>query len=292
LPKNCADRSIIYDFLTLNLGDKMMRNINSKNISDANASGRGLSSAPWNNYGNSFLTSKKVHNVKSEQNGRSMIEMLGVLAIIGVLSVGGIAGYSKAMHKYRMNKTIEQITLIAGNIRTFFAPQKSYEGIYCVGNSNGTSFSNHGYYNNGCPIIRKAKILPDEMITVNDAGEITNIVNPFGDGVNLETANNSALSDHQAFKIRYYLQDSDLEACIELASHDWTATGVKGIKVFDIGPGTGGYITVPGSLDKAVDLCSKTLGGSDYTEIRFFFDVSDNCWNETNGYTCLEAGEN
>ena len=29
--------------------------------------------------------------------GRSMIEMLGVLAIIAVLSVGGIAGYSKAM---------------------------------------------------------------------------------------------------------------------------------------------------------------------------------------------------
>ena len=27
------------------------------------------------------------------QSGRSMIEMLGVLAIIGVLSVGGIAGY-------------------------------------------------------------------------------------------------------------------------------------------------------------------------------------------------------
>ena len=32
-------------------------------------------------------------------SGRSMIEMLGVLAIIGVLSVGGIAGYSKAMQK-------------------------------------------------------------------------------------------------------------------------------------------------------------------------------------------------
>jgi len=41
-------------------------------------------------------------NVKN-QNGRSMIEMLGVLAIIGVLSVGGIAGYSKAMTKYRIN---------------------------------------------------------------------------------------------------------------------------------------------------------------------------------------------
>jgi len=58
-----------------------------------------------------------------------MIEMLGVLAIIGVLSVGGIAGYSKAMHKYRINKTIEQITLIAGNVRSFFAPQRNYSGL-------------------------------------------------------------------------------------------------------------------------------------------------------------------
>ena len=35
--------------------------------------------------------------IKNNQIGRSMVEMLGVLAIIGVLSVGGIAGYSKAM---------------------------------------------------------------------------------------------------------------------------------------------------------------------------------------------------
>ena len=58
---------------------------------------------------------------KESQSGRSMIEMLGVLAIIGVLSVGGIAGYSKAIMKYRINKTIEQITLVAGNVRTFFS---------------------------------------------------------------------------------------------------------------------------------------------------------------------------
>ncbi|MBQ8671083.1 MAG: prepilin-type N-terminal cleavage/methylation domain-containing protein [Alphaproteobacteria bacterium] len=37
--------------------------------------------------------------IKNNESGRSMIEMLGVLAIIGVLSVGGIAGYSKAMQK-------------------------------------------------------------------------------------------------------------------------------------------------------------------------------------------------
>ena len=37
-----------------------------------------------------------------------MIEMLGVLAIIGVLSVGGIAGYSKAMEMYKLNKLIQE----------------------------------------------------------------------------------------------------------------------------------------------------------------------------------------
>ncbi len=42
--------------------------------------------------------------------GRSMVEMLGVLAIIGVLSAGGLAGYSKAMFKHRMNETINITT--------------------------------------------------------------------------------------------------------------------------------------------------------------------------------------
>ena len=40
------------------------------------------------------------------ENGRSMVEMLGVLAIIGVLSVGGIAGYTMAMNKYKANENL------------------------------------------------------------------------------------------------------------------------------------------------------------------------------------------
>ena len=55
--------------------------------------------------------------------GRSMVEMLGVLAIIGVLSVGAIAGYSKAMFKYKLNKHAEQlntvINAVARNVHSF-----------------------------------------------------------------------------------------------------------------------------------------------------------------------------
>ena len=45
------------------------------------------------------------------QSGRSMVEMLGVLAIIGVLSIGGIAGYSYAMDKHKANRAINEINL-------------------------------------------------------------------------------------------------------------------------------------------------------------------------------------
>ena len=46
----------------------------------------------------------------ADPKGRSMVEMLGVLAIVGVLSVGAIAGYSKAMMKYKLNKHAESFS--------------------------------------------------------------------------------------------------------------------------------------------------------------------------------------
>ena len=49
---------------------------------------------------------------KINQNGRSIPEMLGVLAIVGILSVGGIAGYGRAMMKYKLNKQLTQYTAI------------------------------------------------------------------------------------------------------------------------------------------------------------------------------------
>jgi type II secretory pathway pseudopilin PulG len=52
---------------------------------------------------------KKMMN--TNESGRSMVEMLGVLAIIGVLSIGGIAGYTQAMRKYRVNEAVNAITM-------------------------------------------------------------------------------------------------------------------------------------------------------------------------------------
>lgn len=66
---------------------------------------------------------------KFNENGRSMVEMLGVLAIIGVLSAGGLAGYSKAMFKHKLNSTMDQITMLVTNIRTMYGTQGNYDGL-------------------------------------------------------------------------------------------------------------------------------------------------------------------
>ncbi len=84
------------------------------------------------------------------QSGRSMVEMLGVLAIIGVLSVGGIAGYSKAMHKYKVNKFSDQMTHIIANIQASFGVQGTTDGL---NNEN----------------IKKMGLVPSEMYKTKDS---------------------------------------------------------------------------------------------------------------------------
>ena len=50
------------------------------------------------------------------QFGRSMVEMLGVLAIIGVLSIGGLLGYRRAVNKYQANTILDDVNRFAFTI--------------------------------------------------------------------------------------------------------------------------------------------------------------------------------
>lgn len=71
---------------------------------------------------NCFVISDKHHNNRAEK-GRSMIEMVGVLAIVGVLSAGGLIGYSQAMKKIKINQTLQQMHMIISNVKSRFADQ-------------------------------------------------------------------------------------------------------------------------------------------------------------------------
>ena len=50
--------------------------------------------------------------------GRSMVEMLGVLAIIGVLSIGGIMGFRRAMDTHHVNNLMNDVSLLGMAVAT------------------------------------------------------------------------------------------------------------------------------------------------------------------------------
>ena len=156
---------------------------------------------------------------RTTQGGRSMIEMLGVLAIVGVLSAGGIAGYSMAMQSHKTNQLIEKINLIAMQAR------KMYKGNY-------------------------ASVSIQNLI---DAGRITDTSNPFGGNLLLQTSGWGSTMFHIKAD-----GNIPADACIEVLTADWGSSGVfEGIhligsseKVYRYSAGTW-----PPSMAEAVSTC-------------------------------------
>ena len=63
------------------------------------------------------MKSKHINSIIKEsiysESGRSLVEMLGVLAIMGILTIGGIAGFNYAMNKQRANATVNYVNQLA-----------------------------------------------------------------------------------------------------------------------------------------------------------------------------------
>ena len=153
---------------------------------------------------------------KDDQNGRSMVEMLGVLAIIGVLSVGGIAGYSKAMTKFKINKTMDQVSMLVANIRTLYSGQRNYSGL---STSTAVGFG----------------IIPNEMYK-----DSSSLVNAFNGTVTISVAGNlptaTDAGDTKAFQIVY--SGLSREACVTISSADWGTGAASGLVGMELGSAT------------------------------------------------------
>jgi len=170
---------------------------------------------------------------RNDQSGRSMIEMLGVLAIIGVLSVGGISGYSKAMAKYKLTKAQDQITMLLMNIRTAYATSPSYSDL--------TSIKAAEY-----------NLAPNEMVTKNTNGSYTGLNGTFGGAVTVEACTADKCGENHG-NTYFYITFASLgkEACRSLASSDCGADGLVSMKVGDTSYGVSDLPVNLGAADTA-----------------------------------------
>ena len=144
--------------------------------------------------------------MKTNETGRSMIEMLGVLAIIGVLSVGGIAGYSKAMNKFKTNKVADNVSMIVTNIRTLYAQQKTYDGL-----DNDSAI--------------QMGVVPDELQIADTSNTITGkkLQNAFLGDVTIAAADVPGADAGSGTDMGFTVTFAGLtkEACVTLATNDW-----------------------------------------------------------------------
>lgn len=141
---------------------------------------------------------------KIDQSGRSMIEMLGVLAIIGVLSIGGIAGYTKAMSKYKITKATDNLTMLLADIRTLYADKQAFVGL-----------SNES--------VLEYELAPSGMVGPDE----DTLVNAFGGSVFVTPVKYNGITA-AGFVVVY--NGMDKASCMNLATSDW-GNGVFGITV-------------------------------------------------------------
>lgn len=79
------------------------------------------------------LTMKKANGDKmkfiNQESGRSMIEMLGVLAIMGVITVGAITMISAAMRSQKRNTLQDEVTQVVTGVRTILGEYDDFSGL-------------------------------------------------------------------------------------------------------------------------------------------------------------------
>ncbi len=183
-----------------------------------------------------------MNKFRSEQSGRSMVEMLGVLAIIGVLSVGGIAGYSKAMAKFKLSKAMDQVSNIVTNIRTLYSGQPNYEGLTTA---VAVQLGAVG-----------AEMLNGVQPTAFASGN--KVSNAFNGEVTIQAVS----GNKQQFEVTF--AGLGKEACVSLMTADWgsgSGSGLVSVGSSSATQGTTAAGSLPVTLTKAATACN-TAGDS------------------------------
>jgi len=124
------------------------------------------------------------------QKGYTMIETIGVIAIIGVVGSSAVAFLNKAFLRYKITRLSQQVVEIQKSIDKRFAAKKTYEGL-------------------NIKLLAKEGLLPNDMIYKNNV-----LYHKFKGTVTLTLGTNS-----ENYTITF--NNVPRNACVELAAQNW-----------------------------------------------------------------------
>lgn len=138
------------------------------------------------------------------ENGRSMIEMLGVLAIIGVLTVGGLNIISRSRQMHEIGQLISEVSKIAMTSKKMACDYDSAYGSYTMMIYKSEAYSDALEFEDG-------KFIGPMEAQISVSG-------------NMST---------------YTVSVADLseDTCIQMAGNDWGKTGTNGFLGVCVGSG-------------------------------------------------------
>lgn len=138
------------------------------------------------------------------ENGRSMVEMIGVIAIIGVISAGGLVGYSRAMYRFQLSKTMSIVTDALQDYKLFV--KRGVEN-YPFGATAATAKQ----YN----LISSCE---------QDANEPNACKMPLGKLYPNFTTSDDGSSLSYKYDLKVSFEKAQKNACIDFVSRDWNQT--------------------------------------------------------------------
>jgi len=140
----------------------------------------------------------------NNESGRSMIEMLGVLAIIGVMTVGGlnVIGRSRQMHE--LSQLVAEVSKVAMTSKKLACDYDDAYGSYTMFLYKSEAYSDELDYENG------------------------KFIGPMDSEITID-------GDLSTFEVSVAGLNSD--ACIQLAGNDWGKTGTNGFLGVCVGSG-------------------------------------------------------
>ncbi len=164
------------------------------------------------------------------QQGRSMIEMLGVLAIIGVITVGGYGLISKTQNNYQINQSLDQLAEFSVRVRNI-AREYIPEYDNKPGEAGKSDFNDFVY---------SANAYPETLIKHGVSGK-THFSTPYGHELTAIYAfcnEKDQCKNYAQYIISFNISDSDEseELCIQTLTNDWGSVSSNGF----LGVVTGG----------------------------------------------------
>lgn len=144
-------------------------------------------------------------NHKTEgQRGASMVEIMGVLAVIGMMAIGMLVGYQGLMTRFKTSQIVTHIQGLMKNMSTYFSSYRVYPTLTATQ-------------------LYKLQFLTEEYY--DDTGKVA--IHPFGGNITFAAAN--AADGRSTYSFTY--TNLPGAACVAVATMDIPVQNLLSIKI-------------------------------------------------------------